>query len=143
MIFLYILKNLFIVIIGLLFSFAALEFSIYIRLTNMSFDEYYIHFFNEEYLNIIIFILSYIFVYFIFSLFNYLISSNTITNYYSFILALLISTFHVYILYINDITFDIESYLSLISIQIFLSFFINYSTKYENGINKNLKKRTF
>ena len=108
----------------------------------MPLTNYYLHFFENEYVNVIIFICIYFIIYFIFSLLNYLIYSYEFTNYYSFILALVISSIHAFILYSNNIEIDIESFFSLISIQIFLSFFINYSTKYEKS-NNILIKDTF
>lgn len=141
-IFLYLLKNSFTVLVGLLISYALIIFNHYFRISTLSFNEYYLHFFKNDFLNIIILFIIYFLMYFIFSLFNYLITSYTITNYYSFIIGLVFSSFHAYILFANNVAVDIESFASMISIQIFLSFFINYSTKYEKG-NKTLIKDTF
>ena len=138
----YLLKNSFIISIGLLLSYVLLNFNLYFQLSTMPLTNYYLHFFENEYVNVIIFICIYFIIYFIFSLLNYLIYSYEFTNYYSFILALVISSIHAFILYSNNIEIDIESFFSLISIQIFLSFFINYSTKYEKS-NNILIKDTF
>ncbi len=128
--------------IGLLIAYFLLSFNLYFQLSTLPLSNYYLHFFEKDWLNVLIFLLIYFICYFVFSLINYLISSYEITNYYSFILALVFSSFHAFILYSNAVNIDIESFCSLISIQIFLSFFINYSTKYEKN-NKILIKDTF
>ncbi|MCI5745217.1 MAG: hypothetical protein MR270_02925 [Erysipelotrichaceae bacterium] len=130
---LYLIKNLIIIIFGLFFSYLLLNLHIYFQLTNIEINDFYLHFFQKDFYNVLILLLIYIFIYYILSLINYLISSYSFTNYYSFIVALIISALHSYILLINDISIDIVSYISLTSIEIFLSYFINYSTKYENS----------
>ena len=138
----YLIKNAIVILFGLIFSFVILEVNINIRLSTLSFDEYYLHFFKMDFLNIIIFIFIYFLIYYVLALLNYFISSYHITNYYSFVVGIVLAAFHAFILYNNGVNIDIVTFFGLISIQIFLSFFINYSTKYEKG-NKNLIKDTF
>lgn len=141
-IFLYLLKNAFIVVMGLFFTFILLVFNIYMGITTLNIKEFYLHFFEKEIYNILLFIFIYFLIYYILSLINYLFSSATFTNYYCFITSFILSSLHAYVLTLNQVAMDITTYFLIISLQIFLSFFINYSTKYENS-NKNLITDTF
>lgn len=134
MIFLYLLRNLLIVIIGILLAYILLLLNIYFNINTHEISDFYIILFENKYINMLIIFFLYIIIYFFVSLINYLISNKRFINYYAFIIALLISAFHYYIMHLNNVNVTIENFISLISIEIFLSFFINYSTKYENSI---------
>ena len=88
--------------------------------------------FNKNLVNIIFIIIIFFIIYYFFSLVNYLISSKTFTNYYSIILALVISSIYSFILN-SHIGLTIETYLTIISVNIFMSIFVNYSCKYKNS----------
>ena len=137
MIFLYLIKNSFIIIIGFLFSYILLKINIYFNICSLNIHDFYLKFTDIEFANIIIFFIIYFIFYFISSLINYIFSTYTFSNYYSIVVAFIISSIHCFVLKENGVNINIESYIVLLSIQIFLSFFINYSTKYENN-NKTL-----
>ncbi|MBQ8205959.1 MAG: hypothetical protein IJZ77_00670 [Bacilli bacterium] len=130
----YLLKNLFIVSIGILFSVFLLIINMYFNISTLNYSDYYIKLFDAEWLNILIIIATYVVVYYICSLLNYLITNISFTNYYSFVIALLVGSFHYFTMYLNGVEVDLINFMSLISIEIFLSFFINYSTKYEKSV---------
>lgn len=108
--------------------------NIYFNISTHNYNDYYIKLFDAEWLNILIIIATYVVVYYICSLLNYLITNINFINYYSFIIALLVGSFHYFTMYLNGVEVDLINFMSLISIEIFLSFFINYSTKYEKSV---------
>lgn len=126
----YLIKNSIIVIIGLFFAILLLKINIYFKITPLEINDYYISFFKNDFFDVVIILIIYFLILFILSLINYLISSSVFTNYYSFVLALIIGSIHFYILKENNVGVDINSFFMLLSIEIFLLFFINYSTKY-------------
>ena len=132
MIFLYLFKNAFNVIIGLLFSIIILYFYDLFNIMNISLYDLCFPIFNKNLVNIIFIIIIFFIIYYFFSLVNYLISSKTFTNYYSIILALVISSIYSFILN-SHIGLTIETYLTIISVNIFMSIFVNYSCKYKNS----------
>ena len=128
----YLFKNAFNVIIGLLFSIIILYFYDLFNIMNISLYDLCFPIFNKNLVNIIFIIIIFFIIYYFFSLVNYLISSKTFTNYYSIILALVISSIYSFILN-SHIGLTIETYLTIISVNIFMSIFVNYSCKYKNS----------
>ena len=129
----YLIKNAFIVIIGLLISTLILYFYDYFNIIDISISSLLIPI-SDKLINNIIFVFIILFIiYYLLSLVNYLISFKIFTNYYCFVFSFMFSSIYIYILFKCDINISIETYLSFIYINLFASFFINYSCKYENN----------
>ena len=129
--FLTILKNIYYIIVGLAFFLTLLFINTILYIANIDFKEFFINFFNNSFYNVLFMILIYCLIFYPLSLLNYLKTSRTFTNFFSLIIALFIGSIHGFLIYKYNNVIDIESYLVLLSCEIFLSFFINYSCKYE------------
>ena len=128
----YLFKNAFNVIVGLLLSILILYFYDLFNIINISLYELCFPIFNKNFVNIVFIIVILFIIYYFFSLINFLISSKVFTNYYSLIIAFLISSIYSFILN-SHIKLTIETYLTIISVNIFMSIFVNYSCKYKNS----------
>ena len=127
----YIIKNYLITLIGILFCFLIILINNYLKLIIINNNDILLTNYFEIYINIIITLFIISVIYYICSLINYLITDKRFTNYYSFIIALIIGSLHSYCVFQYNLLFNIISYIYIISLHIFLSFFINYSTKYK------------
>ena len=127
----YLIKNYLITLIGILFCFLIILINNYLKLIIINNNDILLTNYFEIYINIIITLFIISVIYYICSLINYLITDKRFTNYYSFIIALIIGSLHSYCVYQYNLLFNIISYIYIISLHIFLSFFINYSTKYK------------
>ena len=131
MVFLYLIKNYLITLIGILFCFLIILINNYLKLIIINNNDILLTNYFEIYINIIITLFIISVIYYICSLINYLITDKRFKNYYSFIIALIIGSLHSYCVFQYNLLFNIISYIYIISLHIFLSFFINYSTKYK------------
>lgn len=127
----YLIKNYLITLIGILFCFLIILINNYLKLIIINNNDILLTNYFEIYINIIITLFIISVIYYICSLINYLITDKRFTNYYSFIIALIIGSLHSYCVFQYNLLFNIISYIYIISLHIFLSFFINYSTKYK------------
>lgn len=127
----YLIKNYLITLIGILFCFLIILINNYLKLIIINNNDILLTNYFEIYINIIITLFIISIIYYICSLINYLITDKRFTNYYSFIIALIIGSLHSYCVFQYNLLFNIISYIYIISLHIFLSFFINYSTKYK------------
>ena len=127
----YLIKNYLITLIGILFCFLFILINNYLKLIIINNNDILLTNYFEIYINIIITLFIISVIYYICSLINYLITDKRFTNYYSFIIALIIGSLHSYCVFQYNLLFNIISYIYIISLHIFLSFFINYSTKYK------------
>lgn len=91
---------------------------------------YILPFSNNKLINIIIYMVIFLFVNYILSFFTYLIFSKRGTAYYTFIQSILLSTIYIYVLYTSVTYINLLSFISYTSTNILLTFFINYSIKY-------------
>ena len=127
----YLIKNYLITLIGILFCFLIILINNYLKLIIINNNDILLTNYFEIYINIIITLFIISVIYYICSLINYLITDKRFTNFYSFIIALIIGSLHSYCVFQYNLLFNIISYIYIISLHIFLSFFINYSTKYK------------
>lgn len=127
----YLIKNYLITLIGILFCFLIILINNYLKLIIINNNDILLTNYFEIYINIIITLFIISVIYYICSLINYLITDKRFTNYYSFIIALIMGSLHSYCVFQYNLLFNIISYIYIISLHIFLSFFINYSTKYK------------
>ena len=127
----YLIKNYLITLIGILFCFLIIVINNYLKLIIINNNDILLTNYFEIYINIIITLFIISIIYYICSLINFLITDKRFTNYYSFIIALIIGSLHSYCIFQYNLLFNITSYIYIISLHIFLSFFINYSTKYK------------
>lgn len=127
----YLIKNYLITLIGIFFCFLIILINNYLKLIIINNNDILLTNYFEIYINIIITLFIISIIYYICSLINYLITDKRFTNYYSFIIALIIGSLHCYCIIQYNFLFNIISYIYIISLHIFLSFFINYSTKYK------------
>lgn len=127
----YLIKNYLITLIGIFFCFLIILINNYLKLIIINNNDILLTNYFEIYINIIITLFIISVIYYICSLINYLITDKMFTNYYSFIIALIIGSLHSYCIIQYNLLFNIISYIYIISLHIFLSFFINYSTKYK------------
>lgn len=127
----YLIKNYLITLIGILFCFLIIVINNYLKLIIINNNDILLTNYFEIYINILITLFIISIIYYICSLINYLITDKRFTNYYSFIIALIIGSLHSYCIFQYNLLFNIISYIYIISLHIFLSFFINYSTKYK------------
>ena len=127
----YLIKNYLITLIGILFCFLIILINNYLKLIIINNNDILLTNYFEIYINIIITLFIISIIYYICSLINYLITDKRFTNYYSFIIALIIGSLHSYCVFQYNLLFNIISYIYIISLHIFISFFINYSTKYK------------
>ncbi len=127
----YLLKNLFITIIGILICIVIIVINNYFKIISINYDNILLVNVFDNYINT--FITSFIIglIYFICSFVNYLITNKTFTNYYCIIISLILGALHGYCIYINNSSFNLTLLIYIISLHIFLSFFVNYSTKYK------------
>lgn len=127
----YIIKNLFITIIGIIFCIFIIVINNYLQIIKLNYEDILLlNYFNDN-TNLFITIIIFTIIYFFTSLVNYLITNKTFTNYYCFIIALIVGALHGYCINYTNSSFNLTLLIYIISLHVFLSFFVNYSTKYK------------
>ena len=131
MVFLYLFKNSFIVLTSFIISFITIVINNYLCIIKVTINDFILINVYDNYINIIITIITLFLIYLFFSLLNYLINNKVFTYYYSFIIAFIIGSFHSYSIFQHNNNFNITNLIYIISLHIFISFFINLSCKYK------------
>ena len=129
----YLLKNSFIVLTSFIISFITIVINNYLCIIKVTLNDFILINFYDNYINIIITIITLFLIYLFFSLLNYLINNKIFTYYYSFIIAFIIGSFHSYLIFQHNNNFNITNLIYIISLHIFISFFINLSSKYKTN----------